>query len=113
MITPQLTEQYGQVLRVSVVRAIFNPCVCAYTGARLKPKTLTPAPPAKVVLMKVLLETSIASHSFYLPLVRGEQEWGMGEKRGDAIHQPGSTQSFCNRSPEPRDPKGSHRFHQR
>src|ERR1044072_9705834 len=59
MITPQLTEQYGQVLRVSVVRSIFNPCVCAYTGARLNPKTLTPAPPIKVVLMKVLLERSI------------------------------------------------------
>jgi len=24
MITPQLTEQYGHVLRVSVVRSIFN-----------------------------------------------------------------------------------------
>jgi hypothetical protein len=55
MITPQLTEQYGHVLRVSVVRAIFSPCVCAYTGARLKPNTLTPAPPIIVVLMKVLL----------------------------------------------------------
>jgi hypothetical protein len=29
MITPQLTEQYGQVERVSLVRAIFNACVCA------------------------------------------------------------------------------------
>jgi hypothetical protein len=59
MITPQLTEQYGHVLRVSVVRSIFSPWVCAYTGARLNPKTLTPAPPIKVVLMKDLLEISI------------------------------------------------------
>src|SRR6266851_1566741 len=59
MITPQLTEQYGQVLRVSVVRAILSPCVCAYTGPRLNPNTETPAPPIKVVLMKVRLETSM------------------------------------------------------
>src|SRR5690349_20390323 len=51
------------MLRVSLVRSIFSPCVCAYTGARLKPKTLTPAPPIKVVLMKVLLETSIETTS--------------------------------------------------
>src|SRR6266481_5824603 len=59
MITPQLTEQYGQVLRVSVVLAILSPCACAYTGARLNPNTETPAPPIKVVLMKVRLETSM------------------------------------------------------
>jgi hypothetical protein len=29
MITPQLTEQYGQVERVSVVREIFNSRACA------------------------------------------------------------------------------------
>src|SRR6476661_5927880 len=63
MITPQLTEQYGQVLRVSVVRSIFRPWVCAYTGARLKPKTLTPAPPIKPVLMKDLREISIGHTS--------------------------------------------------
>src|ERR1051325_9704417 len=54
MMTPQLTEQYGHVERVSVVRAIFNPWVCARTGARLKPKAETAAPPATVLLMKVL-----------------------------------------------------------
>src|ERR1700730_8643484 len=59
MITPQLTEQYGHVLRVSVVLAILSPCACAYTGARLNPNTETPAPPINVVLMKVRLETSM------------------------------------------------------
>src|SRR5258708_38264031 len=59
MITPQLTEQYGHVLRVSVVLEILSPCACAYTGARLNPNTETPAPPIKVVLMKVRLETSM------------------------------------------------------
>src|SRR5258705_4164427 len=59
MITPQLTEQYGHVLRVSVVLAILSPCACAYTGAKLNPNTETPAPPIKVVLMKVRLETSM------------------------------------------------------
>ena len=29
MITPQLTEQYGQVLRVSVVREILSVFACA------------------------------------------------------------------------------------
>ena len=29
MMTPQLTEQYGQVERVSVVRAIFSSLACA------------------------------------------------------------------------------------
>jgi hypothetical protein len=59
MITPQLTEQYGQVLRVSVVREILSACVCAYAGARLKPKADPPIPLARPTLMKVLLETSI------------------------------------------------------
>src|SRR6266404_926473 len=71
MMTPQLTEQYGQVLRVSVVRAIFRPCVWAYTGARLNPKTVTPAPPINVVLMNVRLETSMASHSSTIKLEMG------------------------------------------
>ena len=64
------------MLRVSVVLAIFSPCVCAYTGARLNPKTLTPAPPIKVVLMKVRLETSIR----HTPLTANCPR---GLKRGD------------------------------
>src|SRR3954463_12445283 len=70
MMTPQLTEQYGQVERVSVVRAIFKACVCARTDDRLKPKAETAAPPAIVLLMKVL--RSMPFHSYE---GRGRQ-WG-------------------------------------
>src|ERR1044071_6448874 len=42
------------MLRVSVVRAIFNPCVCARTGSSPKAKAETAAPPATVLLRKVL-----------------------------------------------------------
>src|SRR5713101_7957868 len=79
MITPQLTEQYGQVLRVSVVRAIFNPCVWAYTGARLKPNAESPAPPTTVVLRNVLLETCITLP----PIIGPNMKTGCGtqEKR--------------------------------
>src|ERR1700692_1428353 len=45
MITPQLTEQYGQVERVSVARAIFSSRTCAAAGARSKPKTVAAAAP--------------------------------------------------------------------
>jgi hypothetical protein len=49
MMTPQLTEQYGHVLRVSLVRAIFSVFACAYTGVTSKPKAVSVAPPAIVV----------------------------------------------------------------
>src|SRR5919109_3615526 len=52
MITPQLTEQYGQVLRVSVVREIFSACVCAYAGFRSKPRIVAVTPPTVVILRK-------------------------------------------------------------
>src|SRR5712691_623895 len=61
MMTPQLTEQYGQVLRVSVAREIFRLWVWAYTGARSNPKADRPTPPTRVLLMKVLRENSIAA----------------------------------------------------
>src|SRR3989442_13555141 len=61
MMTPQLTEQYGQVLRVSVAREIFRLWVWAYTGTRLNPKAEKPTPPTRVPLMKVLRENSIAA----------------------------------------------------
>src|SRR4029079_14702522 len=56
MITPQLTEQYGQVLRVSVVRSILSVLAWAYAGATSKPNADNPAPPMTVVWMKALLE---------------------------------------------------------
>src|ERR1044071_8514389 len=37
MMMPQLTEQYGQVERVSVVRAIFSSRACACAGVRSNP----------------------------------------------------------------------------
>src|SRR5262245_39602993 len=45
MMTPQLTEQYGHVDRVSVVRAIFSSRIAAYAGARSKPSTEAATPP--------------------------------------------------------------------
>src|SRR6266581_2705914 len=52
MITPQLTEQYGQVDRVSLARAIFSVRSCAYAGFRSKPKTAAAAPPIVVSFRK-------------------------------------------------------------
>src|SRR5918993_3073360 len=48
MITPQLTEQYGHVDLVSVVRAIFNCRACAYAGVRSKPSSDSAVPPSDV-----------------------------------------------------------------
>src|SRR5439155_19652113 len=45
MMTPQLTEQYGHVLRVSLVREILRVLACARTGATSKPKAERAAPP--------------------------------------------------------------------
>src|SRR5258708_35334100 len=53
MITPQLTEQYGQVERVSVVRAILSSFAWACAGFKSKPSpegTMAPVP----VLMNIL-----------------------------------------------------------
>src|SRR2546428_11137157 len=63
MMTPQLTEQYGQVLRVSVAREIFRLWVWAYTGARSNPKADRPTPPTRLPLRKVLRESSIIAAS--------------------------------------------------
>src|SRR5207253_2239783 len=90
--------QYGQVLRVSVVRAIFNPCVCAYTGRRSNPNADNPAAPATLV-MNVLRETSmrrtpLTSHSWglrWLIRLRGF--------RGSCFYSEGIIRSFSG-SPE-------------
>src|SRR3982074_2021497 len=50
MITPQLTEQYGQVERVSVVRAIFSSLDCAYAGRRSNPSTEAITPPVPIFM---------------------------------------------------------------
>src|SRR5713101_1060202 len=60
MMTPQLTEQYGQVLRVSVAREILRLWAWAYTGARSNPKADRPTPPTRLPLRKVLRESSIS-----------------------------------------------------
>src|SRR5215472_12951311 len=52
MMTPQLTEQYGQVERVSLARAIFSVRSCAYAGFKSKPNIAAAAPPTVVSLIK-------------------------------------------------------------
>src|SRR5262245_20885817 len=64
MITPQLTEQYGQVLRVSLVRAIFSVRACAITGATSKPNAVSVAPPTSERCRKVRLEIMRGSFSY-------------------------------------------------
>src|SRR5882672_2591685 len=61
MRTPQLTEQYGQVDRVSVARAILSSLSCATAGVRSNPRRETPAPPTRAPRRKFLRESSIAS----------------------------------------------------
>src|ERR1700683_4864742 len=60
MRTQQLTEQYGQVERVSVARAIFSSLSCATAGVRSNPRIEKPAPPTSAPLRKFLRENSIA-----------------------------------------------------
>src|SRR5271167_4297837 len=60
MRTPQLTEQYGQVDRVSVARAILSSLSCATAGVRSNPRREKPAPPTSAPLRKVRRENSIA-----------------------------------------------------
>src|ERR1035437_187563 len=64
MITPQLTEQYGQVLRVSLARGILSPWVWAWRGVRSNPRTESPAPPARVPFKKFLRENSITASAW-------------------------------------------------
>src|SRR5262249_9082422 len=52
MITPQLTEQYGHVDRVSLARAIFSTRNCANAGFTSKPKTAAATPPTAPTLRK-------------------------------------------------------------
>src|SRR5262245_36085222 len=61
MMTPQLTEQYGQVLRVSVVREILRVFACATTGATSRPKAETATPPAREALRNVRREIAMAN----------------------------------------------------
>src|SRR5579863_706388 len=60
MRTPQLTEQYGQVDRVSWARAILSSFSCATAGVRSNPRREKPAPPTSAPLRKFLRESSIA-----------------------------------------------------
>src|SRR6266700_7619014 len=52
MMTPQLTEQYGHVERVSLARAILSVRNCAYAGFKSKPKSAAAAPPTVVSFKK-------------------------------------------------------------
>jgi hypothetical protein len=57
MMTPQLTEQYGQVLRVSLVWEILRVLACAWSGAMSNPNADS-APPAMVVWTNARREIS-------------------------------------------------------
>src|SRR5262245_15368235 len=59
MITPQLTEQYGHVLRVSVVRAIFSVLAWARTVVTSKPNAVRAAPPARELWRNARREIAI------------------------------------------------------
>src|SRR5262249_49852284 len=52
MTTPQLTEQYGHVDLVSVVREIFNSRSAAYAGARSNQNTVATGPPSPAAFRK-------------------------------------------------------------
>jgi hypothetical protein len=54
MITPQLTEQYGQVDRVSVVREIFSARDSAYAGVTSNPRRVAPAAPTQRKSLRVV-----------------------------------------------------------
>src|SRR5215472_9703622 len=64
MMTPQLTEQYGQVLRVSEAREILRLAVWAYTGVRSNPRAESPTPPTRLLLRKVRRENSMSGPPF-------------------------------------------------
>jgi len=55
MMTPQLTEQYGHVLRVSLVWEILSVFACACSGATSNPNADS-VPPAMVVWMNARRE---------------------------------------------------------
>src|SRR5258708_33098351 len=61
MMTPQLTEQYGHVLRVSLVREILRVFAWAFSGVTSKPNTVIAAPPAIEVCRKARREIAIDS----------------------------------------------------
>src|SRR5215472_219339 len=61
MMTPQLTEQYGQVLRVSVVWEILRVLAWASSGVTSNPKTVIAAPPAMDVCRKARRDKAIVT----------------------------------------------------
>jgi len=65
MITPQLTEQYGQVERVSVVRAILSSRDCAYAFCRSNPST-----DAAIAPLPVLRKTRRVTTTFHLLMAK-------------------------------------------
>src|SRR5579864_7467079 len=73
MMIPQLTEQYGHVLRVSVVRDIFREAVCACSGCRSKPSAESPTAPATPVLRKERREGSIKGSARLRPSTEQRQ----------------------------------------
>jgi hypothetical protein len=60
---PHPTEQYGQIVVVSLVYWIFRGCAWAETGLRLKPMPLA-ARAAPEIFKKPLLVTSMTMRSF-------------------------------------------------
>src|SRR5438067_11934594 len=70
MMTPQLTEQYGQVLRVSLVREILRVFACARMGAVSKPNAVSAVPPATADWMNARRDISMSPLQLMLPAFR-------------------------------------------
>src|SRR5579863_7142259 len=99
MRTPQLTEQYGHVDRVSVARAILSSLSCAIAGVRSNPRREKAALPVSAPLRKVLRESSIAS-SDYFDHSRTDCTPKLSENYNPAAHP-----SQCRRNCIPRRPR--------
>src|SRR2546427_1348174 len=77
MITPQLTEQYGHVERVSLARAILSVRSCANAGFKSNPKTAAAAPPMVVNFRKSRRDGVIQT----TPLREKESEGGGASRK--------------------------------
>src|SRR5688572_5506840 len=79
-ITPQDTEQYGQMERVSVVRAILKAFACAWAAVRSKPNGVANAPEAA---MKLRRETSTTRSPSRVPRAECQAPRHPPPPRGD------------------------------
>src|SRR5687768_15431119 len=89
-----LTEQYGQVDRVSVVRAIFSSRICASPGVRSNPRTDRAIPPVvalrmnsrRLVAMPATDWTHIRHRSMFYRCLIGVNRWPYQPTRSPVTH---------------------------